>query len=274
MLAQQVADITVATIDHRLRPESAAEAARVADICGSLGVPHEIIGVTVADRNIQAGARKARYAALAAWAQRTGCLAVATGHHADDQAETVLMRLNRGSGLAGLSGIRRKRLLDDGATWLVRPLLDWRRAELEEICAASPFQPVHDPSNRNPDFDRVAMRRHLAQTPWLDPAAIARSARLLAEASDHMRALAEDAFAGDRVVQDGQTIRYRPQGQRFADIEVVALILNALGGNAPRSDIARMVDRLRAGTNANLAGVLARVEQQGWAFAPEPPRSA
>ena len=78
----------------------------VGRVCTALDVPHETLTVTVPPGNLQQGARIARYAALAGWCDRGGLGALATGHQLDDQAETLVMRLNRGSGLAGLAGIR------------------------------------------------------------------------------------------------------------------------------------------------------------------------
>ena len=107
-------EVEAATVDHGLRPESAAEAAMVADLCETLGVPHRIL---VADwirsptSNIQAEARAMRYRLLNDWAIERGLSAVATAHHADDQAETLLMRLARGAGVGGLGGTRKRRAL-------------------------------------------------------------------------------------------------------------------------------------------------------------------
>ena len=91
--------VEAATVDHRLRPESTIEALHVEDICARLGCPHAILDVEVPDgpAGLQAEARGARYRALGLWAEARGLPHVATAHHADDQAETVLMRLQRGS---------------------------------------------------------------------------------------------------------------------------------------------------------------------------------
>ncbi|MEC7398775.1 MAG: tRNA lysidine(34) synthetase TilS, partial [Pseudomonadota bacterium] len=97
--------VEAATVDHGLRSESADEARFVAGLCRDRGIPHEILTCAVEAGNMQDRARSARYAALDQWAKEHAIAAIATAHHADDQAETLLMRLNRGSGLSGLSGI-------------------------------------------------------------------------------------------------------------------------------------------------------------------------
>jgi tRNA(Ile)-lysidine synthase len=99
--------IAAATVDHGLRAEAAGEAAFVAALCATLGIPHATLrpGAPITG-NIQSSARKARYALLEIWADQHNLDWIATAHHADDQAETLLMRLSRGAGVAGLSGVR------------------------------------------------------------------------------------------------------------------------------------------------------------------------
>ncbi|HTM19329.1 MAG TPA: tRNA lysidine(34) synthetase TilS, partial [Kofleriaceae bacterium] len=123
----------VATVNHGLRPEAAGECAMVERVCGERGIPCVTLAVKTGAGNLQAAARAARYAALAEWAGREGLSAIATAHHADDQAETLLMRLNRASGLAGLAGVRARGVLPEGKLPLLRPLLRWRRAELAAV---------------------------------------------------------------------------------------------------------------------------------------------
>jgi tRNA(Ile)-lysidine synthase len=148
-------DLRAAVVDHGLRPESAAEAAAVARTCAGLGIACEVLPVTVRRRahvSIQDAARRARAVALTEAAERSGCQRVALGHTADDQAETVLFRIVRGTGLAGLAGIpyRRDRL--------IRPLLDVRRAEVLRFLRRRGIPFVEDPSNRDPRFARSRVR--------------------------------------------------------------------------------------------------------------------
>src|SRR4051794_12496212 len=175
--------VRAATVDHRLRPEAAAEAAHVGSICAALGIPHGILAVTVAGgASVQARAREARYAALGGWMAEAGLGVLLTGHHQDDQAETLLMRLGRGSGLAGLAGIRPVARI--AGIKVCRPLLGWRRSDLAAIVAAAGLRALDDPTNADETHDRVRMRRCLAEAPWLDAPALARSAAALAEAEE------------------------------------------------------------------------------------------
>ena len=180
--AARPGSVEAATVDHGLRPESAAEAQWVAQLCQELGVRHETLRVAVEAGNLQSKAREARYDALDDWMGRSGLIVVATAHHADDQAETLLMRLNRGSGLPGLTGVRPSGAVPGGKGRLLRPLLGWRKTELEALVRAAGIEPIADPSNRDSRFDRVRIRQALAGADWLDPLGLARSAALLGEA--------------------------------------------------------------------------------------------
>ena len=128
--------------------------------------------------SLQSQARAARYDACSATGPSARNLdAIATGHHVDDQAETLLMRMARGAGLGGLVGVRYKRPLEPGVT-LVRPLLDWRRTELAAIVAAAGMTPVDDPANRDPRHDRSRFRGMLADADWADAERLAASRSL------------------------------------------------------------------------------------------------
>lgn len=278
--------VLAATVDHGLRPEAVAEAALVARICADLGVPHETVRVEVAAGNLQAQAREARYDALCRSFGQRGCDVFATAHHADDQAETVLMRLNRGSGLGGLAGIRGRRVVVGenplGEYLLVRPLLHWRRAELAEIVRNAKIDPAHDPSNDDTRFDRVQMRRALAETPWLDPLALARSAELLQDAEDAVEQ-AVQSVRHECVHRDGGVIWYHWGHPRLIEIEAVSSILDELGAEPSASAVAQMIDQLTTDRHATLGGVMAKrawhqkdplTQVDAWRFEREPPRKA
>ena len=279
--------IAVASIDHGLRSEAAGEVALVERIAAERGIPFTPLTVTLAPGNVQAKAREARYAALAEWAQQAGLGAVATAHHADDQAETLLMRLNRGSGLAGLAGVRASTILEGSEVALLRPLLGWRKSELAAVVADAGITPALDPSNTNPDFDRARLRARLAEAEWLDPVQIAASAAHLAESWQALSWYAEldwhEMVMRDDSAPGGMGYSYCANVPRVIAIETILAIIAALGGHATRAEAARAWDRLWAGENASLGGVLAvpgveRVEKIGvmmrvWRFRPEPPRS-
>lgn len=268
--------VAAASVDHRLRPEGLLEALHVEDICERLGCPHTILALDPppGPANLQAEARNARYDALGRWAEAAGLAAVATGHHLDDQAETLLMRLRRGSGVAGLGGIRPVQRI--GGLTVLRPLLGWRKAELVHLVASAGIEPADDPSNRDPRFDRAAARKLLRATPDLAPERLARSAAACRAAADALD-WAEQQLATERLRCAGGTVSLDPAelpGELKRRLLRRALRITASG---LASDDLRGVDRLlaalEAGETATLAGVRA-VGGPVWHFAPAPPRRA
>lgn len=263
--------VEAATVDHALRVESADEAAMVARLCAVLGVPHRTLRVDVAEGNLQDEARKARYAALGDWASERGLAAVATAHHADDQAETLLMRLNRASGVAGLAGVRARTNVPGSELPLLRPLLGWRRAELQAVLEGAGVVAAQDPSNADGRFDRVRMRRALAGADWLDIAALARSAGHLADADEALQWAADREWE-KRVEKLAPGYLYRPRGPRAIRLRVLARAVALLGG-APRGGaLAQLDDALTRGATANCGGVAGRRTAEGWLLEPEAPR--
>ena len=203
--------ITV-TVDHGLREGSAEEARRVADLAASLGARAVVETVTVdGPGGPEGAARDARRAALRAVGVREGA-PILLGHTMDDQAETVLLRLARGSGPSSLRAIAPLSREADGVTWL-RPLLTLRRSDTEGACAQAGLAPVHDPTN---DVDgpwraadgsplrRSALRHEaipaLASALGVDPVpALARTAALCAEDDDALSGRARELTAAARV---------------------------------------------------------------------------
>jgi tRNA(Ile)-lysidine synthase len=263
----------VATVDHGLRPEAKDECTLVERICGDRDIPSTVLRVQLGEGNLQQQAREARYAALADWAGSRELRAVATAHHADDQAETLLMRLNRGSGVAGLAGVRERAFLDPPyfALPLIRPLLTFRRAELARVTAAAGVEAVDDPSNFDDRFDRVRLRKALASADWLDPVALTRSASHLADAEDALEELATILWSR-HVRREGDVVRFHPLAPRLMRLRMVERIIRELGGDPRGSDVARLLDTLGTGKAANVGGVLGAVEGNQWVFRPEPPR--
>lgn len=273
LLAEAVmpGEVEVATVDHGLRSESGSEAAMVAELCAGHGIPHEILAVKVAPGNLQDAARQARYAALHEWARRKGISAIATAHHADDQAETLLMRLNRASGVAGLAGVRARGGIPGSQMPVLRPLLGWRRTELAEIVSATGLQAVRDPSNEDPRFDRVRMREALRGCDWLDVSALATSASHLADAELVLQWAAQREWQ-ERVQIDEDAIRYRPSAPGAVMLRVLGRAIAMLGGEARQGNVARLLNRLLAGQDGTLGGVVARCGNGEWVLRKEPPR--
>ena len=251
--------VTALTVDHGLRAGSAAEAASVAAQCGARGIPHRTLvrAGPAFTANRQAQARAARYDLLGRWCAGHGHSLLLTAHHADDQAETLLMRLGRRSGSGGLAGIRNHRTLLPQVT-LVRPLLGWRKTELAAIAAAAGWQAADDPSNHDPRHDRTRMRALLAAAPGLDVAALAASAAYLAADAQALAWAADLAWEG-RVSADGGALRIDAAGLPQALVQrVLARAIAVLAGRPARGgDVARMAARLAAGKTCTLAGIRA-----------------
>ena len=271
--------VEAATVDHGLRSESRSEAEDVAVICSGLGTPHETLTVdweTVPTSAIQQKARSARYSALAAWMRRRGLAAILTGHHLDDQAETLVMRLNRGSGVTGLAGMRPDSpVLGASGLKLLRPLLGWRRSDLEAICAAAGYAPADDPSNSDLRHERVTVRRAMAGADWLDSSALARSAAYLAAADDALEWAVEREWT-ERVTGDDQALIYEPSD---APMEIrrrlVARAIATLANEGPAELRGRELDRLISALEAASAATLRGVRCEGgptWRFTPATPR--
>jgi tRNA(Ile)-lysidine synthase len=155
---KQGPELIAVTVDHGLRPESAREARAVKRLALRLGVRHRTLRWTGPKpaTGLQEAARAVRYRLLSAAARGAGAGHVLTAHTLDDQAETVLIRMARGSGVTGLCAMVRETPLT-GAT-LVRPLLDVPKARLIATLAAVGISFADDPSNRDPRFTRARLR--------------------------------------------------------------------------------------------------------------------
>lgn len=270
--------VEAATVDHGLRLESTLEALHVEDICERAGCPHTILSVSVPDgaAGLQAEARTARYTALAGWAEARGIGHLATAHHLDDQAETLLMRLQRGSGLAGLSAIRPVR--QQGDLLIVRPLLSWTKAELVHLVSRAGIEPVEDPSNQDLRFDRTAIRRFLSANPQFSPQRLARTAAAAREADEALD-WAADQLAEDRITSAGGEWRIDPAGlprelKRRLLVRAIVFIREAHAIEPPWSgseDVEGLLSALESDGAATLAGIMAR-GGLCWHLRPAPPR--
>lgn len=157
--AGDTTSLHVATVDHHLRPGSAQEAQTVATAAKRLGLSHDTLHWQGwrGRGNLQDAARQARRGLLAQWAIGLGLDAVLLGHTQEDQAETFLLRLARGSGVDGLAGMQEHHRAD-GIVWL-RPMLDLSRTDLRAWLATNQIDWTDDPSNDDPAFDRVRARQ-------------------------------------------------------------------------------------------------------------------
>ena len=235
--------IEIATVDHGLRPESAEEARRVGEWTHALGFPHHALrwlGDKPASR-IQERARNARYVLLAQCAREIGAreigareaCAIVTAHHADDQAETVLFRLTRGSGVAGLAGMAPASTRD--GVVLLRPLLGLRKRALEDLCAAARHPFLRDPSNADASYARPRLRA-LGETlanQGLDGDALLRLGRRAARANEALD------WATTRLCDEALLLRDEAQA-RFS-----ASLLRAAPQELLQRLIAREIVRLR-----------------------------
>ncbi len=190
--------LRAAYVNHGLQNEAADWGEHCKATARALGVPLTCCKVEVREdgRGVEAAARRARYAALKRLMQPGECLL--TAHHQDDQWETVLLRMLRGTGAAGLAGILESRRFGDG--WLLRPLLDVSCARLRTWLDGRGAQYVEDPSNRDPGLDRSFLRKEvlpLLRARWPGGGATAaRLARLAGETRELLRALAEQDGRG------------------------------------------------------------------------------
>ncbi|KCZ51089.1 tRNA lysidine(34) synthetase TilS [Hyphomonas pacifica] len=169
------------TVDHRLRPEAAEEAAGVAALCGRLHIPHQTL-VWNRPAGKQAAARRARHALMATELKARGGTHLMLGHTEDDQCETFLMRARQGStwyGLAGMQPVSLSPVWPEGqGILLARPVLGYSREALRHVLLEAGQYWVDDPSNANPVYERVRVRALLARHPRLKRGILASQARL------------------------------------------------------------------------------------------------
>ena len=260
--------VEAATVDHRLRVESGAEAQFVTDVCKTLGIAHSILTLdSFPHGNVLATARAARYAALENWADAHAIDWLLTAHHADDQLETMVMRLNRCAGVAGLSGVRTR----NGR--IVRPLLGWRRAELKQIVTDAGIVPIDDLSNRDDRYDRARLRKALTSADWIDPIAVAQSASALEDA-DLALDWSVERLEAERVRPQSNTLRFDPVNlpAEYRRRIVLRCMRQIDPDCRPRGEaLTRTIATLASGGTATIGAVLCR-GGDAWLFSPAPPR--
>ncbi len=278
--------VFAATFNHGFREASRDEAQACARIAQDLGVPHAILDWTGAKpaSRIQEEARNARYNALVAHAGTLGADVLLTAHHADDQAETILFRLMRGSAIGGLAGMKTRR--DIGGITHVRPLLHLRKADLVALCVDRGLPFINDPSNADPRFARTGLRR---LAPLLEEAGMGVDAfaRLAVRA-----ARAEAALVAGTADLACRAVRVREPALTRLDSGVLAqapaelalrLLMGEIAriGRAPRLEQAETVAahlrealRAHAPFRTTLGGVLIELKRDSEVvISPETPRA-
>jgi tRNA(Ile)-lysidine synthase len=241
--------LLVLTVDHRLRAQAAGEAATVSGIARALGHEHQTV-VWAAPRARQSAARRARHALLAGALRGAGGRLLLTGHTACDQAETVLMRIRQGSGWYGLAGMREVSL---SPVWpegqglrIVRPLIGETRAGLRDWLLARGQAWIDDPSNENPAFERIRVRRLLSRFPGLQ-------ARIL---------VLQKGFAVLRAIEERALARWLEASVRVDRGEVLADVSTLPPERAARGLgilIQCVSGRETAPRNASLATLASRI---------------
>lgn len=267
--------VKLAHVRHGLRDDEAdAEVVRTHARWLELEVVVSSVEVIPDGRGIEAAARDARYAALRAVARNCGAVGILVGHTADDQAETVLMRMARGTGIDGLSA------MESVAGDLIRPLLRLRREDVHRFVELEGLPTVVDPTNRDPQVRRAIVRHELlpmlsrvapdpvgsltrlADLARADAAALDRAAEPIAASVRRVgpvRAVADTVFAGVVSRDAGAALSRR----------VVRAILGELGGEPPDAATVSRVLALPNGSAASLPGPVEVTSAGGWrAFAP------
>lgn len=279
--------VLVATVDHGLRPGAAGEAAFVAREAAALGFPHRTL-VWAGEKprtGLQEAAREARYRLLVACARDAGASHLVTAHTQDDQAETILMRLAKGSGLKGLRGMRRER--DRDGIVHVRPLLGGSKAALLDLCRENGWRFVTDPSNADERFARVRWRRlmPLLAAEGLTAGRLARLAERVAQADEALAVKARQAL--EAAGPSGGEGAFSFKAACLADepfeiaLRVLDLALGRIGlENGRLHRLETCLERLRAaigaggGLRLTVAGALLHLDRAGrLSLRPEPPRS-
>jgi tRNA(Ile)-lysidine synthase len=232
--------ITVLTVDHRLRAAAALEAEWVREQAAMLGFQHQTL-LWEGEKprsDLQAAARRARYGLMTAYCRAASIPGLATAHNRDDQAETVLMRLARGSGLDGLCAMEelsRREGID-----ILRPLLDVSHQRIEAFLLERGQPWLEDPSNDDARHERVRVRRKLksGQMPALSPVALALSARRLRRAREALDRVTAEFVRAKVSLHEAGFAKLSLAGLFEIDEEIALralarLILAVGGGNAP-----------------------------------------
>lgn len=255
--------VTALTVDHGLRPDSASEARRVGRWLKARGIRHDILrwspptakkkvaGARLA--NLQAAARDARYALLVDWCRKHAVLHLLLAHHRDDQAETLLLRLARGSGIDGLAAMAP--LVERPTVRLLRPLLSLAKTDIVGYLQAMGQPWIEDPSNQDSANARVRIRKLLPRLAeeGMTPARLAETAERLAQARAGLDQLVDRLLATGVAAYPEGYLRLDVAALRMAEkdiaLRVLARAIACIGGEpyGPRLErLTRLYDRLCA----------------------------
>lgn len=264
LTAEGAITMQAVTVDHGLRPEAADEARQVSQWAAALGVQHSTLtwdGWRSAG-NLQAEARRARYALMVNWAKAKGVQALLLAHTVDDQAETVLMGLARASGVDGLAAMPERRDMDGVA--LLRPLLKHSREDLRRYLQGQGRSWIEDPSNHNDKFERIRMRQageFLADL-GLTAATLSRVAQNMAQSQTALDHHAQEAarkvclIEGGDVVLDPARFAELPQETARRILLTAASWVNGGDDRPRRLPTLTALEAIASGTPAQLAGCL------------------
>ena len=268
--------LMAATVDHGLRPGSAAEAQSAGQAAQMLGIAHETLlwqrDPVTESGNLMAAARDARLRLLSDWARRHGLAAVMLGHTRDDQAETLVMRIGRGAGIDGLSGMAEARRACT-MLWL-RPLLGVGRDDLRDWLRARGIGWAEDPSNDSDAYDRVRARKALAALDLPLPQ-LAQVAQNLAMARDALCVFAAQVAEGAQARAGALDLPLAPFQAAPAEIRrrlLVAGLRFVSGADyAPRrAAVLHLLEALGDGARLTLDGVIIEIRGDALRLIREP----
>ena len=275
----------VYAVDHGLRAESAGEVRFVIDNAAKLGLNARALRWTgdKPETGVQGAARDARYRLIAEAMAADGAEVLLTAHHAADQAETLLMRLAHGSGLGGVGGIELMSTLPGGLP-ICRPLLNVAPESLKAVLAAAGVTPITDPSNNNPEFERVRWRQLLPvlEKLGLGPARFGQFATRAQRADSALQQLCDEVFARAATIDEFDVVHMardmlRAQPEEL-QVRLVQKALNIAGGAArpfalaPVETLAADLLTAKPGKRKTLHGALVAVRDDAILFGREPGR--
>ncbi|MBX3534706.1 MAG: tRNA lysidine(34) synthetase TilS [Xanthobacteraceae bacterium] len=280
-------ELVAATIDHRLRAASKNEAKMVAKLAAKLGIPHHTLVWSGKKpiTGVQEAAREARFELFSDLAKEIGADLLMTAHTRDDQAETVLHRMGRGSGLGGLAGIRR--VHKRGGIFLGRPFLELPKARLVATLKKLRIPFASDPTNRDTKYLRARLRKlaPVLAKEGIDAANLALMAKRLARANAALNRLADEAAFALRADADaGRAFEVRGFFLMPEELSIrmlrEAIDAEGIEGPAELAKVETLYDALvhayRAGegTKRTLAGALVTLSEAALIVAAAPPRKS